>query len=130
MKKNSPFSTIHSQLPSRIILPYAKPLASLRDIKIESGAQVRRSGAQSPTQSSDPVIRLLRVLTDHALSSGELRTVLNLKHRPTFRDNYLHPAIEQKYIEMTLPDKPNSRLQKYRLTDKGREVLKKFGGDD
>jgi ATP-dependent DNA helicase RecG len=26
-------------------------------------------------------------------------------------------------IEMTIPEKPNSRLQKYRLTDKGRRLL-------
>ena len=26
-------------------------------------------------------------------------------------------------IEMTIPEKPNSRLQKYRITDKGREIL-------
>ena len=28
--------------------------------------------------------------------------------------------------EMTIPEKPNSRLQKYRITDKGREIV----GDD
>ena len=53
---------------------------------------------------------------------------MNLKHRPTFRKNYLHPAIEIGYIEMTIPEKPNSRLQKYRLTDKGRKGLEKLGG--
>jgi hypothetical protein len=44
---------------------------------------------------------------------------LGLSHRPTFRKNYLNPALEQKLIERTLPDKPNSRNQKYRkyITD-------------
>ncbi len=106
----------------RVVLPYAKPLTSLRDISAQSQP---KSPTQSPTQSTDPVTRLLEILTEGPLSSGELRKRLNLKHRPTFRRNYLHPAIRIGYIEMTIPEKPNSRLQKYRLTDKGREVLEK-----
>lgn len=39
---------------------------------------------------------------------------LGLSHRPTFRQNYLQPALDAGLIERTLPDKPNSRLQKYR----------------
>lgn len=35
----------------------------------------------------------------------------------------MKPALAEELIEMTIPDKPNSRLQKYRLTDKGREYL-------
>jgi ATP-dependent DNA helicase RecG len=31
-------------------------------------------------------------------------------------------------IAMTIPDKPNSRLQKYRLTAKGRELLAGLAG--
>jgi len=40
---------------------------------------------------------------------------LGLSHRPTFRKNYLQPALEAGLIERTLPDKPNSSLQQYRL---------------
>jgi hypothetical protein len=58
-------------------------------------------------------------------SSSELRNILNIKHRPTFRDNYLHPALDAEFIEMTIPEKPTSRLQKYRLTLKGRNFLTK-----
>jgi hypothetical protein len=36
------------------------------------------------------------------------------------RENYLAPALRESLIEYTIPDKPNSSLQKYRLTDKGR----------
>ena len=38
----------------------------------------------------------------------------------TLRHNYLHHALQKGLIEMTVPDKPNSRLQKYRLTEKSK----------
>lgn len=48
------------------------------------------------------------------LSAAELMRRLELRHRPTFMYSYLHPAIEAGLVELTIPDKPNSRLQKYR----------------
>jgi len=56
-------------------------------------------------------------------TSGTLRSFLGIKHRPTFRDNHLHPALDAELIEMTIPEKPSSSKQKYRLTDKGRAAL-------
>jgi ATP-dependent DNA helicase RecG len=82
---------------------------------------------QSATQSSDPVSRLLEVLGQGEMSPSEIRKKLALKHRPTFRKNYLHPALIEKLIEPTIPDKPNSRLQKYRLTEKGRKLAESRG---
>jgi len=38
-----------------------------------------------------------------------------LSDAKSFRQRYLLPALTEKLIEMTIPDKPNSRLQKYRL---------------
>jgi hypothetical protein len=54
------------------------------------------------------------VIGDIAMSSNELMELVGIKHRPTFRKNYLLPAIEQGLIEMTIPDKPNSSKQKYK----------------
>jgi hypothetical protein len=48
---------------------------------------------------------------------------LQLKARRNLRERYLKPALDAGLIEMTIPDKPNSRLQKYRLSKKGKEVL-------
>ncbi|KKG55815.1 AlbA family DNA-binding domain-containing protein [Methanosarcina mazei] len=98
--------------------------------KIEAGARLStQSPTQSPTQSStqsyDQVQRLLLALKDGEKSPSDLRSTLNIKHRPTFRDNYLHPALNAELIEMTIPEKPTSNKQKYRLTAKGKAFLDK-----
>jgi Fic family protein len=56
-----------------------------------------------------------------------LQSALGLSDRKSFRERYLKPALTDGLIEMTIPDKPNSRLQKYRLTDKGRQWLTQHG---
>lgn len=43
-------------------------------------------------------------------------TELGLSHWKTFQANYLMPLIQGGVLERTIPDKPKSRLQKYRLT--------------
>jgi len=74
---------------------------------------------QDSDQVTDQVKLLAKVMNNKAVSANELMKKLNLTHRPSFRSSYLHPAIKLGFIEMTLPEKPNSRNQKYRLTSKG-----------
>ena len=57
------------------------------------------------------------------MSRRELRDALLLKGNDNFRRLYLLPALEARLIEMTIPEKPNSRLQRYRLTDRGSALL-------
>lgn len=54
----------------------------------------------------------------------ELLKLTGRSDRTKFRDQILNPLLVAELIEMTIPDKPNSRLQKYRLTEKGRAWLK------
>ena len=49
--------------------------------------------------------------------------VLGLKHWKTFRSNYLQPLLDDGWLEMTLPDKPTSSNQKYRLTTQAEALL-------
>ena len=58
-----------------------------------------------------------------AMKRHEMQASLSLKHEEHFRQAYLVPALSAGLIEMTFPDKPTSRLQKYRITDKGRAWL-------
>ncbi|MEA3486855.1 MAG: AAA family ATPase, partial [Thermodesulfobacteriota bacterium] len=53
----------------------------------------------------------------------EAQNAINLKGQANFRDRYLKPALDLELVEMIIPDKPKSRLQKYRLTDTGKRLL-------
>ena len=76
---------------------------------------------QVSDQATDQVKRLLAAFRDaKALKAAELMARLGLQHRPTFRNNYLNPALAAGLIEMTQPDSPRSPVQQYRLTAKGR----------
>lgn len=66
-----------------------------------------------------PQVKVLIEIISGEMSRDELQAVLALKDRKSFRELYLKPALEEGLVEMTIPDKPNSRNQKYRLTKKG-----------
>ena len=74
-------------------------------------------------QVTPQVLNLLENLEDE-MTRDEIMQQLNLKDRKNFRENYLNPAIDNKLIELTIPDKPQSSKQKYRVTSNGKEVLK------
>ena len=77
--------------------------------------------------SGDQVEILRNCLTDKAI--GELMLVVGRSNRTKFRDQVLNPLLEAGLIEMTIPDKPRSSKQKYRLTEKGRRFLSGIEGD-
>ena len=54
-------------------------------------------------QAGDPVRSLLSALGNETLSATELMNRLGLSHRPTFRMNYLDPALGAHLIERTVP---------------------------
>ncbi|MCK5119097.1 MAG: transcriptional regulator, partial [Candidatus Latescibacteria bacterium] len=56
-------------------------------------------------------------------SIKEMMAFLNRKHRETFSINTIHPLMENNLIAMTIPDKPKSPKQKYRITSTGLKEL-------
>jgi len=66
-------------------------------------------------QVSDQVQRLISVMQEKEYSLAELMQLLDLSHRATFQKNYLNPALDTNLIERTIPDKPKSPKQRYRL---------------
>jgi len=92
-----------------------------------AGTSEAQSGAQSEAQS----IRVLGALSRGALSARALADALGMRDKTGALKRTLSEMLSETLIEYTLPDKPNSRLQKYRLTLAGERALKeRFGEED
>lgn len=92
-------------------------LEIIRDSLLEItvvGSSSDQDSDQVNDQDETCVKRLLAILGEDTLSAVEIMERLGLSHRPTFRKNYLNPALEKLLIERTIPDKPNSKNQRYR----------------
>lgn len=67
-------------------------------------------------------VRVLQLLPDEQ-SLAMLMKVFGRSNRTKFRDQVVRPLIDMGLVEMTIPGKPRSSKQKYRLTTKGRAWL-------
>lgn len=77
---------------------------------------------QDTPQVTPQVVRLLNALGDEERSKQEIMAILSLSDTKNFKEMYHQPALASGLIEMTIPDKPTSRNQKYRKTKLGREI--------
>ena len=76
--------------------------------------EILNSAKYSSDNLSEYVKKLLSVMEyDTPYTANAILSLLNLKSKETLRKNYLNPAIENGLVKMTLPDKPNSRNQRY-----------------
>ncbi|MEW6773397.1 MAG: Fic family protein [Bacteroidota bacterium] len=80
---------------------------------------------QVTPQIAEQVAELLMVFKGEH-NRQELQNKVNIKDREYFRKEYLQKALNLGLIEMTIPDKPNSKNQKYRLTPLGLNMKKKL----
>ena len=80
---------------------------------------------QVTDQVTGQVAALIRAIGSGERGSNDLMQALGLTHRPTFRGNYLNPALEDEWLERTQPDSPRSPTQRYRLTGKGKLWLQR-----
>ncbi len=85
-------------------------LSRIDKILDEISVQISEDNGQLP----EYLKRLLEVMEyDVPYTSNSLMNKLELKSKEGFRRNYLRPAINMGLIRMTIPDKPNSRNQRY-----------------
>ena len=74
---------------------------------------------------TEHVERLISILTEE-MNRPQLQDILGISNRPHFVEAYLGPALKAGLIEMTLPDKPQSRKQQYRRTAQGEALAEQI----
>jgi ATP-dependent DNA helicase RecG len=82
--------------------------------------------AQATAQAAAQVEKILRAAGE-PVDRDLLQRAANLNHREHFRKAYLEPLVSSGWLEQSIPDKPTSPNQRYRLTEKGRAWLEKTG---
>lgn len=109
------------------------------EFRVEGGlwiTTVRRKAAVAITPEVTPevapevtpevtpeVLRMLGVVSGE-MSRAEIMQAIGLSDEKHFREHYQQVAVSAGLIEMTRPESPRSRLQKYRLTERGRAALR------
>ena len=68
---------------------------------------------QDKPNKKEDKINLILEFCKEPKSVKEIMEYIGLKHRPTFMYDYLNPLLEKDKLQMTIPDKPKSRNQKY-----------------
>lgn len=87
------------------------------------GAQVSARTPQVTPQVTQQVLNVLESAESEPRSRSELQKAAEIKDREHFRKHYLEFCLSEGYLELTIPDKPTSSRQKYRLTGKGLELM-------
>lgn len=109
---------VHKQL--RPQPPKQVPVQDTGQVTVQDAGQVAEP-------MTGPVERLVTALTGE-MSRSELQAALKLTHRDHFTTVYLGPALEGGLIEMTRPDTPTSRKQRYRRTAAGETLVRRGAG--
>jgi Fic family protein len=98
-------------------------LTAIRTALEEVDAQP--AGEQVDEQVSEQVATLLKTCRQNPCSKQELLRSIGLANAYLNYKRHIRPLLEAGLLEHTLPEKPTSRLQQYRLTEKGRKCLKR-----
>jgi len=98
-------------------------LSSLYDIIAAQEKHQVRHEEKHQVHLSDTQIEVLKALEDITLSRKDIFAAIGMNGDSRSFKRHIEPLLADGFIEMTVPDKPNSRLQKYRLTDSSKAFI-------
>ena len=93
------------------------------------GVEAQSGPSQGPVEGTSQgqvvslFVRITSILADQVLSSGDITAALGKEYYSGHLRRIIKMLLSDGIIEYTIPEKPRSRLQKYRLTEKGRQML-------
>ena len=93
------------------------------DHQVESPSHQVESPSHQVGRFDESALEVLTAVSERDMSRSELLTGLGLTNETRNARRHLDPLLEAGLIEWTVPDRPNSRLQRYRITDAGRARL-------
>ncbi len=91
-------------------------------------SQVTPQATPQATPQVTPQVERLLLKCQGEMLRTELMELLGLTDRKHFAKIYLRPALALRLLEMTIPEKPNSSNQRYRISAHGRDWLKEQSG--
>ena len=93
-------------------------------VTFESPKHQANEASGTKSAPSPEQLKILRKCLEEMPIKELMRTAGRLD-RTKFRHQVLQPLLDNQWVEMTLPDKPTSSQQRYRLTALGKSVLMK-----
>ncbi len=96
-------------------------------VVVQSGTSQGQAVGTSQGQVVSLFVKITSILADQVLSSGDITAALGKEYYSGHLRRIIKMLLSDGIIEYTIPEKPRSRLQKYRLTEKGRQMLSQKG---
>jgi len=98
-------------------------LSTVLDTIIDQEKHQVKHGDKHQVDLTITQIDVLKSLKDKVLSRKDIFAAISMNGDSRSFKRHIEPLIEAGLIEMTVPDRPNSRLQKYRLTNSGKMFI-------
>ena len=116
---------------SSIKARHHKSLKEKENIEVLSQGQARDKPGSSLGQAklTGSMVAMLEKCATEVSTRGELLQATGFSKRSGGIQRQLKSLLEMNLLELTIPDKPTSPLQKYRLTEKGKLLLDKLNSN-